>query len=100
MKVSENRIQKRRSSGTTAAIHLPSNLRDRIDWAAGKCGLSKQDFYRLCLEIGMIYWKEAGSVASALYRVGKTPNSMKEVRKVCVEYGFHDLEEKRENHHG
>ena len=54
---------KKASSGTTIAVHLPADLRSRVDAAALKAGLSKQDFYRLCLEIGMIFWDEAGSIA-------------------------------------
>ena len=50
---------KKPSSGTTIAVHLPADLRARIDVAAAKSGLSKQDYYRLCLEIGMIFWDEA-----------------------------------------
>jgi hypothetical protein len=88
MNVRHYGMSKKRSSGTTAAIHLPATLRDKIDEAAQKSGLSKQDFYRLCIEIGMIFWKEAGSVASALHLAGKNRKSLEKVRNVCSEYGL------------
>jgi hypothetical protein len=80
---------KKPSSGTTIAVHLPADLRKRVDAAAEKSGLSKQDFYRLCLEIGMIFWDEAGSVAFTLHDAGKTPESLKQVRAKCEEYGLY-----------
>jgi hypothetical protein len=80
---------KKPSSGTTIAVHLPAVLRDRVDAAAAKNGLSKQDFYRLCLEIGMIFWDEAGSIAFTLHDTGKTPEALAKVRAKCEEYGLY-----------
>lgn len=84
---------KRPSSGTTIAVHLPLDLRARVDAAAAKSGLSKQDFYRLCLEIGMIFWDEAGSVALTLHDAGKNTKSMAKVRSKCKNYGYYLPEE-------
>jgi hypothetical protein len=84
---------KKPSSGTTIAVHLPADLRARVDEAAEKCGLSKQDFYRLCLEIGMIFWDEAGSVAFTLHDAGKNPVSIVKVRAICADYGLYLPEE-------
>ena len=75
-------------SGTTIAVHLPADLRSRVDEAAERCGLSKQDFYRLCLEIGMIFWDEAGSIAFTLHDAGKNPESLAKVRSICKDYGL------------
>ena len=79
---------KKPSSGTTIGVHLPAQLRDRIHDGSMKTGLSKQDFYRLCLEIGMIFWDKAGSVAFTLHDAGKTPEAIAEVRAKCSEYGL------------
>jgi hypothetical protein len=84
---------KKASSGTTIAVHLPADLRDRVDEAAIKSGLSKQDFYRLCLEIGMIFWDEAGSIAFTLHDAGKNPLSLAKVRAICADYGLYLPEE-------
>jgi hypothetical protein len=84
---------KKPSSGTTIAVHLPSDLRDRVDEAAIKSGLSKQDFYRLCLEIGMIFWDEAGSIAFTLHDAGKNPESIAKIRAICADYGLYLPEE-------
>jgi len=84
---------KKPSSGTTIAVHLPADLRARIDVAAERSGLSKQDFYRLCLEIGMIFWDEAGSIAFTLHDAGKSPESVAKVRTICAEYGLYLPEE-------
>lgn len=84
---------KKPSSGTTVAVHLPADLRARIDGAATKSGLSKQDFYRLCLEIGMIFWDEAGSVAFTLHDAGKNPVSVAKVLSICSDYGLYLPEE-------
>ena len=51
---------KKSSSGTTIAVHLPADLRSRVDAMAERCGLSKQDFYRICLGIGTIFCKDYG----------------------------------------
>lgn len=90
---SRSRRVKKPSSGTTIAVHLPADLRSRIDVAAGKSGLSKQDYYRLCLEIGMIFWDEAGSVAFTLHDAGKNPESLKRVCTICQDYGLYLPEE-------
>lgn len=74
-------------------MHLPADLRARIDVAAERGGLSKQDFYRLCLEIGMIFWDEAGSVAFTLHDAGKNPQSVAKVRAICEDYGLYLPEE-------
>ena len=74
---------KKPSSGTTIAVHLPADLRSRVDASSERCGLSKQDFYRLCLEIGMIFWDEAGSIAFTLHDAGKNPESIAKVRAIC-----------------
>ena len=79
---------KKSSSGTTIAVHLPADLRSRVDAMAERCGLSKQDFYRICLEIGMIFWEEAGSIAFTLHDAGKNPESMAKVRAICKDYGL------------
>ena len=79
---------KKLSSGTTIAVHLSADLRMRVNAGAAKGGLSKQDFYRLCLEIGMIFWDEAGSVAFTLHDAGKTPEAIAEVRAKCSKYGL------------
>ena len=79
---------KKTSSGTTIAVHLPADLRDRVNAGAEKCGFSKQDFYRLTLEIGMIFWDEAGSVAVNLHKAGKTPEAMERIRAKSGEYGL------------
>ena len=79
---------KKPSSGTTNSVHLPVDLRMRVDAGAAKSGLSKQDFYRLCLEIGMIFWDEAGSIAFTLHDAGKTPEAIANVRAKCREYGL------------
>jgi len=79
---------KKPSSGTTIAVHLPADLRARVDEASERCGLSKQDFYRLCLEIGMIFWDEAGSIAFTLHDAGKNPESLAKVRAICKDYGL------------
>ena len=79
---------KKPSSGTTIAVHLPADLRERVDMAATKSGLSKQDFYRLCLEIGIIFWDEAGSIAFTLHDAGKNPESLAKVRSICKDYGL------------
>ena len=84
---------KKASSGTTIAVHLPADLRERVDAAASKSGLSKQDYYRLCLEIGMIFWDEAGSVAFTLHDAGKNPESVAKVRTICADYGLYLPEE-------
>jgi len=84
---------KKSSSGTTIAVHLPADLRERVDAAAAKSGLSKQDFYRLCLEIGMIFWDEAGSIAFTLHDAGKNPESIAKVRSICADYGLYLPEE-------
>jgi hypothetical protein len=84
---------KKASSGTTIAVHLPADLRERVDEAAAKSGLSKQDFYRLCLEIGMIFWDEAGSIAFTLHDAGKNPVSVAKVRAICTDYGLYLPEE-------
>ncbi|GEM_PF-1293471 len=84
---------KKISSGTTIAVHLPADLRERVDAAAIKSGLSKQDFYRLCLEIGMIFWDEAGSIAFTLHDAGKNPASIAKVLAICVDYGLYLPEE-------
>ena len=84
---------KKPSSGTTVAVHLPADLRSRIDGAATKSGLSKQDYYRICLEIGMIFWDEAGSVAFTLHDAGKNPESVAKVRTICADYGLYLPEE-------
>ena len=84
---------KKPSSGTTIAVHLPADLRSRVDEASERCGLSKQDFYRLCLEIGMIFWDEAGSVAFTLHDAGKNPESVAKVRAICADYGLYLPEE-------
>ncbi len=84
---------KKPSSGTTIAVHLPADLRERVDEAAAKSGLSKQDFYRLCLEIGMIFWDEAGSIAFTLHDAGKNPVSVAKVRAICTDYGLYLPEE-------
>ena len=84
---------KKPSSGTTIAVHLPADLRSRVDEAAKRCGLSKQDFYRLCLEIGMIFWDEAGSIAVTLHDAGKNPESVAKVRTICADYGLYLPEE-------
>jgi len=84
---------KKASSGTTIAVHLPADLRERVDEAANKSGLSKQDFYRLCLEIGMIFWDEAGSIAFTLHDAGKNPLSVAKVRSICTDYGLYLPEE-------
>ena len=84
---------KKPSSGTTIAVHLPADLRSRVDEAAKRCGLSKQDFYRLCLEIGMIFWDEAGSIAFTLHDAGKNPESVARVRTICADYGLYLPEE-------
>jgi len=89
--VKNNSVQprvKKPSSGTTIAVHLPADLRNRVNDGAAKCGLSKQDFYRLCLEIGMIFWDEAGSVAFTLHDAGKTPEAIAKIRAQCGEYGL------------
>jgi len=84
---------KKASSRTTIAVHLPADLRERVDAAAIKSGLSKQDFYRLCLEIGMIFWDEAGSIAFTLHDAGKNPESIARVRTICADYGLFFPEE-------
>jgi len=84
---------KKPSSGTTIAVHLPADLRARVDEASERCGLSKQDFYRLCLEIGMIFWDEAGSIAFTLHDAGKNPESVAKVRAICADYGLYLPEE-------
>jgi hypothetical protein len=84
---------KKVSSGTTIAVHLPADLRERVDVAAAKSGLSKQDFYRLCLEIGMIFWDEAGSIAFTLHDAGKNPESIAKIRAICADYGLYLAEE-------
>jgi hypothetical protein len=84
---------KKASSGTTIAVHLPADLRSRIDDASAKSGLSKQDYYRLCLEIGMIFWDEAGSIAFTLHDAGKNPESVAKVRAICADYGLYLPEE-------
>ena len=84
----KSKSRKTPTSGTTVGIHMPAPLRERVDTSAAKCGLSKQDFYRLCLEIGMIFWDEAGSVAPTLHEAGKTPESLEKVRAKCGEYGL------------
>ena len=84
---------KKPSSGTTVAVHLPAEMRARVDAAAERCGLSKQDFYRICLEIGMIFWDEAGSVAFTLHDAGKNPESVAKVRTICADYGLYLPEE-------
>lgn len=84
---------KKPSSGTTIAVHLPADLRARVDQAASKSGLSKQDFYRLCLEVGMIFWDEAGSIAFTLHDAGKNPGSVAKVRAICADYGLYLPEE-------
>jgi len=84
---------KKPSSGTTIAVHLPADLRSRVDEASEGCGLSKQDFYRLCLEIGMIFWDEAGSIAFTLHDAGKNPESVAKVRTICADYGLYLPEE-------
>lgn len=84
---------KKPSSGTTVAVHLPENLQARINAAASKSGLSKQDFYRICLEIGMIFWDEAGSIAFTLHDAGKNPESIAKVRSICRDYGLYLPEE-------
>jgi hypothetical protein len=84
---------KKPSSGTTIAVHLPAEMRARVDVAAEHCGLSKQDFYRLCLEIGMIFWGEAGSIAFTLHDAGKNPESVAKVRAICADYGLYLPEE-------
>lgn len=91
-KASKRRIKKP-SSGTTIAVHLPADLRSRVDAAAERCGLSKQDFYRLSLEIGMIFWDEAGSIAFSLHDAGKSPESVAKVRTICADYGLYLPEE-------
>jgi len=65
----------------------------RINAAASKSGLSKQDFYRICLEIGMIFWDEAGSIAFTLHDAGKNPKSIAKVRSICRDYGLYLPEE-------
>lgn len=92
-KESRSRRVKKPSSGTTIAVHLPAEMRIRIDSAAERGGLSKQDFYRLCLEIGMIFWDEAGSVAFTLHDAGKNPQSVAKVRSICADYGLYLPEE-------
>lgn len=87
VKPAKRRVKKT-SSGTTVSVHLPADLRIRIDAAALKSGLSKQDYYRLCLEIGMIFWDEAGSVAFTLHDAGKTPEAIAAVRVKWREYGL------------
>jgi hypothetical protein len=84
---------KKSSSGTTIAVHLPADLRERVDAAATRSGLSKQDFYRLCLEIGMIFWDEAGSIAFTLHDAGKNSVSVAKVRAICADYGLYIPEE-------
>jgi hypothetical protein len=59
-----------------------------VDEAAEKCGLSKQDFYRIYLEIGMIFRDEAGSVAFTLHDAGRNPSSLANVRAICNDYGL------------
>jgi len=59
-----------------------------VNAGAEKCGFSKQDFYRLTLEIGMIFWDEAGSVAVNLHKAGKTPEAMERIRAKSGEYGL------------
>ena len=90
MKASSTKLirVKKPSSGTTISVHLPADLRMRVDAGAAKSGLSKQDFYRLCLEIGMIFWDEAGSIAFTLHDTGKTPEAIADVRAKCSEYGL------------
>jgi len=92
-KESGSRRVKKPSSGTTIAVHLPAEMRTRVDAAAERGGLSKQDFYRLCLEIGMIFWEEAGSVAFTLHDAGKNPQSVAKVRAICADYGLYLPEE-------
>jgi hypothetical protein len=92
-KKSGSRRVKKPSSGTTIAMHLPAEMRNRVDAAAERGGLSKQDFYRLCLEIGMIFWDEAGSIAFTLHDAGKNPQSVAKVRAICADYGLYLPEE-------
>lgn len=93
LKAAKPKRIKKPSSGTTIAVHLPLDLRVRVDAAAAKSSLSKQDFYRLCLEIGMIFWDEAGSIAFTLHDAGKNPESMAKVRSICRDYGLYLPEE-------
>ena len=55
--------------------------------------LLRRDFYRLCLEIGMIFWDEAGSIAFTLHDAGKNPLSVAKVRSICTDYGLYLPEE-------
>jgi len=72
----------------TIGVHLPADLLNRVDAGSMNCGLSKQDFYRISLEIGMIFWDEVGSVAYCLHRLGKTPKVISKVRAKCLAYGL------------
>jgi hypothetical protein len=93
LKHSSSKLTKKPTSGTTIAVHLPAEMRARVDAAAERCGLSKQDFYRLCLEIGMIFWDEAGAIAFTLHDAGKNPESVAKVRAICADYGLYLPEE-------